>query len=64
MILVGISWLFWMKPEALPVTNATPGQRLVVLQLSGGKQIVLGGKDSLRIDEKGEAIQVNGGLIA
>ncbi|RHR80470.1 FecR family protein [Odoribacter sp. AF15-53] len=64
LILVGISWLFWMKPEALPVTNATPGERQVVLQLSGGKQIVLGGKDSLRIDEKGEAIQVNGGLIA
>ena len=64
LFLAGISWLFWMKSEPSPVTNGTPGERQVVLQLSGGQQIVLGGKDSLRIDEKGEAIQVNGGLIA
>ncbi|OUN62314.1 MULTISPECIES: FecR family protein [unclassified Butyricimonas] len=68
LLLCGISLLFWEKqPSAVGDLNEAYGiheDRQVVLQLSGGRQVVLGGTDSLQLQEKDKSIEVNNGLIA
>lgn len=48
----------------MPIVYGVRGNQQVILQLSGGERVTLGGKDTMRLREKDKAIEVKGGMIA
>lgn len=62
------AWLFLGESrqgaEQVPVVYGVHGDQQVILQLSWGERVALGGKDTMRLREKDKAIEVKGGVIA
>ena len=60
--------LFWGESrqvvEQTPIVYGVRGNQQVVLQLSGGERVMLGERDTMRLREKDNAIEVKGGVIA
>lgn len=67
LVMCGV-WLFWGESrqvaEQMPIVYGVRGNQQVILQLSGGERVTLGGKDTMRLREKDKAIEVKGGVIA